>query len=128
MKHETIIHCERIAREDFTMAYESIRGGELDLQALGLLVHILDKPNDWTVHLKAIAKELKISKRTIERIFNRLVDAGYAHREIIRRNVGGKFQTGALIAIFEKKRLGSEWMKVKKAEYYQLHDLDDVPF
>lgn len=109
-KPENIIRVDHSRENPYLqVCRKTIRDPALDLQAKGLLVFLLDKPNDWRVRPEAIAKELKVGRDTIYRILNRLIAAGYIYREYVRRRVDGKFQTGSFIIVFEDKDQKREW-------------------
>lgn len=52
----------------------------LTMQELGLMLYLLSKPNDWKLIVKAIAKEFKMTSKTIYKIVNKLIDKGYILR------------------------------------------------
>ena len=106
---------------------KTIRDKELDLQAKGLLLYVLAKPDDWRIRATALAGELQISRETVIRIVNRLIKYGYVHREIIKRRApDGKYQTGAIYTIFEDKEYRREWLDRRR--FKPVSDDDDVPF
>lgn len=109
---------------------KTIRDINLDLQAKGFLVFLLDKPSDWKIRPLALAEELEIGETTVYRILNRLIAAGYVYRELIKRNKDGKFQTGAIYVVFEDKDSRQEWED--KSEFEKAssrrYDYSGIPF
>jgi DNA-binding MarR family transcriptional regulator len=74
---------------------ELLQDTTIDLQAKGLLVFMLDKPDDWSVRPHELAKELRISAPTIYRIIAKLIEAHYVQRtDIQRRKPDGTFEQG----------------------------------
>jgi predicted transcriptional regulator len=75
-----------------------------DLQALGLLVVILAKPDDWRVRPEQLARELKASKRSVYRVLSRLIASGYVVRDdITRRCENGTFERRCCYTVYEDK-------------------------
>jgi len=129
---ENIITVDHSKENPYLMiCRKTIKDVDLDLQAKGLLVFLLDKPKDWRVRPDDLAKELKIGEATIYRILNRLIKAGYVHRELIKRTRDGKFQTGAIYTIFEDKDNKREWLDKSEFERASKSDgpsFKDLPF
>lgn len=94
------------------------------------MIFLLDKPDDWRIRPDALAKELKVGRDTVYRLLKRLIDAGYIHRDLIKRNHEGKFQTGAVYIIFEESDERQEY--TDKSEFERAagekFDDDDIPF
>jgi len=130
IKSENIIRVDHSRENPYLqVCRKTIRDPDLDLQALGLLTFLLDKPDDWRVRPEAIAKERKVARATIYRILMRLIRAGYVHREIIKRTKDGRFQTGSIMTIFEDKTYRREWEDSQKFRRVdsRLHG-EEVPF
>jgi len=107
---------------------KTIRDKKLDLQAKGLLVFLLDKPDDWRVRPDALAKELGLCEKTIYTIINRLIKADYVHREVQRRKVDGKYQSGSIIVVFEDKEYHREWADQQRFTKDVRIDGQEVPY
>ncbi|MBA7562532.1 hypothetical protein ES708_04184 [subsurface metagenome] len=129
--NENIITVDHSKENPFLMlCRKTIRDIDLDLQAKGLLIFLLDKPYNWRVRPDALAKELGLGKTTICKIMNRLIGAGYIHREVIKRRKDGKFKTGSIYTVFEDKEYRREWIDRSEFERASMRgpDFKDVPF
>ena len=85
---------------------ETIRDLASDLPALGLLVVILSKPDDWRVRPEQMAKELKASRSKTYRLLDRLIDAGYVERiDSTRRLPNGTFERRTCYTVYEDKHM-----------------------
>jgi DNA-binding MarR family transcriptional regulator len=81
----------------------------LDLQAKGFLAFVLGKPDDWRIRPEALAKELRVSRASIYRIIERMIKAGYIHREIMRSKLDGRFVAGSIYIVLEDREHRQEW-------------------
>lgn len=89
-------------RPYLTLTVATIKALRNDLQALGLLVDLLARPDDWRVRPEALAKELGVSKASIYRILSRLIDYGYVKRlDETRRLSDGKFERRTHYTVYE---------------------------
>lgn len=85
---------------------ETIQDLATDLQALGLLVVILGKPDTWRVRPEQLAQELKASKRSVYRVLSRLIASGFVVREdFIRRRENGTFERRCCYTVYEDRRM-----------------------
>lgn len=71
-----------------TIDRDTINDRELSLKALGLLVWLLDKPDDWRVRSEGIAGSVKDGRDSVRAGLQELEQAGYIVREKIRLNDG----------------------------------------
>jgi Fe2+ or Zn2+ uptake regulation protein len=112
---QSIIRVDHSKENPFLLVCrKTVRDMKLDLQAKGLLVFLLDKPDNWRIRPEAMAKELNVGVATVYRILDRLITSGYVHREVIRRNKNGTYQCGALYTVFEDKNERQEWADRQK--------------
>ncbi|MBN1461694.1 MAG: hypothetical protein JXA57_19350 [Armatimonadetes bacterium] len=105
---------------NYTMiANSTINDSTIDLQAKGLLVILLAKPDNWRVRPKALAREVKESRATVYRILTRLIAAGYVYREILRRRESGtgRYQTATVYIVFESRDRRREWIDRGRSNY-----------
>jgi hypothetical protein len=66
-----------------------IEDRRLSWEALGLLVYLLSRPDDWTVNVRHLARLGRgASRDKIYRILRELSAAGYAHERVIRQDDG----------------------------------------
>ena len=91
---------------------ELLKDTTIDLQSKGL-VFMLDKPDNWTVRPRGMARELKVSKNTVYRILEKLIAARYVTRtDIRRRKPDGTIEQASLYDVYERKKasvlLGAE--------------------
>jgi len=120
-----VVHKER----PFVMIdKETVRDLSADLQALGLLVVILSKPDEWRVRPEQLAEELKTGRASIYRVLDRLISSGYIVREDFRRRLpNGRFERRTSYTVYEDRRM------VPKLENMDRHydtkvDGMEVPF
>jgi predicted transcriptional regulator len=100
-----------------------------DLQALGLLVVILAKPDDWRVRPEQLAHELKTSKRSVYRVLSRLIALGYVMREDNRRRrENGTIERRCSYTIFEDRRMAAMMHHPRDPAYDTRLDGKEVPF
>lgn len=59
-------------------------GGALSLEAIGLLSHLLSRPDNWTISLGQLSSHHRIGRDKTQRIMSELRAAGYARLETIR--------------------------------------------
>ncbi|HFD88200.1 MAG TPA: hypothetical protein ENJ35_11075 [Gammaproteobacteria bacterium] len=67
---------------------ETLRDGRLSLEAVGLLVRLLSRPQDWQVHFEALRRESRVGRDKLRRILRELGHAGYLVRRRIHREDG----------------------------------------
>lgn len=100
-------------RPYLTISTATIRELRNDLQALGLLVDLLARPDDWRVRTDALAKETGMGRATISRVLSRLIDRGYVKRADIRRRApdgsGRLYERRTVYTVFEDKALAASW-------------------
>ncbi len=80
----------RVAKtENFTVLLnDTLRDSRLSLEAIGLLVRLLSRPQDWQVHFEALRRESQIGRDKLRRILRELGKAGYLIRKRIHRDDG----------------------------------------
>ena len=100
-----IIRVEHSKERPFVvLSTEMVRDPNLDLQCKGMLAFLLAKPDNWQIRPENLVKELKECRATVYNIINKLIDAGYIYREVIRaRNEDGTFKTASMYIVFEDK-------------------------
>lgn len=77
-------------RQNFTVIpNEMANDDRLGADALGLLVYLLTKPNDWKVRVNELRKRFDMGKDKTYRILGNLEQLGYVIRESVRAD--GKF-------------------------------------
>ena len=123
---DTIIRAADHSEKDLQICRKTIRDPKLDLQGKGLLIFLLDKPNDWRIRPDALAKELGMGVATIYRIINRLIKVGYVHREILKREKDGTFSTGCIYIVFEDREYRREW--ADQQQFKGKRKYADIPF
>jgi len=66
-----------------------IEDPELSWEALGLLVYLLSRPDDWVINVRHLSRLGRgASRDKIYRILRELSGAGYAHERVIRQDDG----------------------------------------
>lgn len=70
-----------------TIPNSTLQDKSLSLEARGLLTYLLSKPGDWHIHKSQLQDEFGIGRNRLDRIFDELIDGGYAER-IENRNAG----------------------------------------
>lgn len=86
------------------MSKETIRDLGLDFDALGCLVFLLSKPDDFEIRPEVLAKERKLGRMTIYRHLKKLIGAGYVLRTDIKvRDEAGRFKQASLYTVYESK-------------------------
>lgn len=83
---EAMVRIHRAARRrSYTIVDNAIlAGGALSLEAMGLLAHLLSRPDDWNVSLAQLGRLHGVGRDRIRRIMHEIRDAGYARLETIR--------------------------------------------
>ena len=77
-------------RQNFTVIPNDMANDDrLGADALGLLVYLLTKPNDWKVRVNELRKRFDMGKDKTYRILGNLEQLGYVTRESVRTE--GKF-------------------------------------
>lgn len=84
---EERIHRTQHDRNYTVIANILINDRTISREAVGVLVWLLSKPDDWRTYRSAIAKEFGLSRREVDRIFRELEEAGYLVRK--QSNKGG---------------------------------------
>lgn len=82
----------------------------LTLEAVGLWARLLSKPDDWSIYCTQLASESGVSKDTIRRLMNQLIEVGYVHR-IKCKDESGKY-TKVEYHVFETKKSTEEIKKM----------------
>lgn len=72
----------------FLLARNTAQDTNLSYEALGLLVYLLSKPDDWQVMIVDLSKRIRCGKNKAYRILNELIDARYMERVAIRNEKG----------------------------------------
>jgi hypothetical protein len=93
----------RVAKRDkFTIIdRRSIADEDLSFRALGILVWLLDKPDDWKIDAERMCAQRKEGRDAIRTACKELVDAGYMVRER-KQGPGGRWTT--TITVYETPR------------------------
>jgi hypothetical protein len=74
-------------RQRFTSIDNRIlSGGYLTLEAIGMLSHLLSRPDDWTVSIQQLATHFRCGRDKVQRIMNELRDAGHARLRAIHED------------------------------------------
>ena len=109
---------------------ETIRDLAPDLQALGLLVVLLAKPDDWRIRPEQLAQELKASKRSVYRVLSRLITSGFVVREdLIRRLENGTFERRCCYTVYEDRHMVAKIRDHAEGREYDTRiDGKEVPF
>jgi DNA-binding MarR family transcriptional regulator len=102
---DNIIRVEHDRDRPYVMvSKDTARDLSSDLQALGLLVELLCKPDDWRILPVELGKELGIGRTTIYAILGRLIEAKYIKRiDVTRRKPHGHFERRTHYVVFETK-------------------------
>ena len=82
---------ERLRRGDapyFLMARTTAQDDDLALDRLGLLAHLLSRPEDWEVRHTEIARRFKIGRQRVRDLMSDLEKLGYISREAQRDESG----------------------------------------
>jgi hypothetical protein len=92
------------SRPYLQLSRETIKDARQDLAALGLLVDLLARPDDWKIAPRALADELGVSARTVYRLLGKLIGMRYVDRvDVTRRLADGKFERRCCYSVFEGK-------------------------
>lgn len=75
----------------YVLNHEIIDAG-LSAEALGVLVYVLSRPDDWTVYPSQLATQFRCGKDKMTRILKEIRAAGYAYYQKIR-DENGSFST-----------------------------------
>lgn len=97
---DTIIRAKHGESEAFFIAARATAQDEgISYEALGLLMHLLSKPNDWRIYPKRLGRE-KCGRDKVYRLLQELINAGYVERQIER----GQFKqfTGSTYIVYER--------------------------
>lgn len=71
-----------------TVDRRTINDARLSLRALGLLVWILDKPDEWSANSAQIAREVKEGRDAVRAAMREMEEAGYLVRTKVRSDRG----------------------------------------
>jgi DNA-binding transcriptional ArsR family regulator len=106
-----IIRVQHDLHKPFLMvSRELLADTHIDLQAKGLLIYMLDKPDDFSVRPEVLARELKVSRPTVYRLLAKLRDAKYVNRtDIHRRKSDGTFDSTSIYDVFENRKDAEIW-------------------
>ena len=77
----SIIRIERMSQPYTMIANCTLQDKLLSLEAKGLLVYLLSKPDDWRVMSTVLMHEFRIGKTRFYRIMDQLEELGYMTRE-----------------------------------------------
>ena len=87
----TVIRRKR--RSNFAVIPNSIANDRrLKFEELGLLIYLLSKPDDWSVHVNELKKRGKVGRDKIYKILKRLVELRYMHRVRTKDPKTGQFR------------------------------------
>lgn len=105
MDENVIIRIKHKRKSFLTVDAGTIKDSSLDLQSLGLLVFLLNKPEDWDVRPKELAKERKECEATIYRILKKLITTGYIYRVYETPKLpDGRIRSFSIYYVFESKQ------------------------
>lgn len=65
-----------------------LRDENLDLKSKGLLCYLLSLPDNWKIHPRQLAKSIKVGHTAIYSYLKKLIEAGYARKEIVKSENG----------------------------------------
>jgi hypothetical protein len=85
-------------RHRFTSVHrDTINDASLSFRARGLLIYLLDKPDDWRVNSEAIERAGREGREAVRASLRELEAAGYLERTRTRDCRTGKWMTEAVI-------------------------------
>ena len=95
------------------LANATLQERSVDLQALGLWAFLMSLPDDWIIDPRQIGRDRNISAATVYRIMNRLIRAGFVHRELVRGRDSEKriVSTQAYYLVFESQDARREFVE-----------------
>lgn len=73
----TIIRAPRKERNFTILSNEVCRDTRLSMKALGLLVRLLSRPDNWNTNSESLAREFGVGRDQIRTVMNELSDFGY---------------------------------------------------
>jgi hypothetical protein len=84
-------------RKKFTMiARSTVNDGRLSFRARGILVWLLDKPDDWQTDSERIAEQGQEGRDAVRSALNELTNLGYLRREKCQ-DIAGKWYTSWMV-------------------------------
>lgn len=96
----TILRREKRRAQPFSMIDNRIiNNDKLSMEALGLLVYLLSKPDDWEVHLNQLAARFDCGREKMRGVINALIAVGHIRSELKRRTDGGQFEGHGYIVV-----------------------------
>jgi hypothetical protein len=88
--------------KDFTVIPNALlRDSRLSLDMRGLLVSLLQLPEDWTVHLEHLADHFGVGKDKMQSLMRKLIEAGYVVRTEVRDGDSQKWR-GTVYHIYDR--------------------------
>jgi len=84
----TIIRAARSGQNSTSINSAVIFDTRLSPRALGVLVRLLARPDDWQVSGESLAKEFGVGRDAMRSTINELVEAGYMRLDCMRGDDG----------------------------------------
>lgn len=75
-------------KNNFTQIPNEIITSELSDKALRVLLYLYSKPSDWVIYQTKIAKDLRVTRKTVNANVKELKDAGYITVDKVRCETG----------------------------------------
>lgn len=72
----------------YILSNQIANDGRLSLEAFGMLVYLLTRPDNWEVQESQLRKRFKIGRDKCKNILAELVESGYAEKRQKRDNIG----------------------------------------
>ena len=100
-------------RETFTViSNQAINDTQISDKALGTLVRLLSKPDNWSLNINHMVKTGKQGRTAIRSSIAELEKAGYIHRDVVRDQAGRI--TGTEYLVYEQAVCGGQGSKLSR--------------
>lgn len=90
-------------RRNYTICPNEIFDAGLKPDAIGILVYLISRPDNWNVSLRMLSKHRQIGREKTQRIINDLIAAGYIKRKRVRDPETNQF-AGIEYVVFEDRQ------------------------
>jgi hypothetical protein len=100
MKKERNIFKEKKHINNFSITDNKIHQSELSIHSIGVLLHLLSKPEDWVITKSYFINFRKMSRWDIDNCFKELEILGFMTRELVQKTKINK--SGVSYKVYEK--------------------------
>jgi len=97
----------RLTRHFTTIDNAILEDPRLSAEAMGVLLYLISRPDDWQVRLVQLGKRFRVGRDKIQGVMREIIACGYAKHERKRDSNTGAFASGEYVLTDEPANIGN---------------------